>query len=402
LGSVASGGGISISLNHINGDNGVSLTDFTTLDDETPVSFSQLKEFEGHVKVHLSPTEMGTIISAGDIGGNKLSGEMMVYQLESAGVMDISGTATFKERKSGKTLVEILLQNTPEEGSHPSHIHANSAVEGGGVMIPLNNVNGDTGLGQTDISEDKNQNPLTYEDLIAYDGHIMVHLSADEISTIVSRGDIGGNMLTENEMSYDLSELNESGISGTIMFAERKSGFTLATINLSGTEADGDHPAHIHANDMATGGGIIIDLTNVDGHTGMSQTHIEKNNNNDPLTYEDLIDFDGHVKVHLSPEELSSVLAGGDIGSNQGSGTEASYSMDIRPILDANCQVSGCHGSNASLPSWATYETVSANASLIKSKTSDKIMPPPSSGGSLTDEQIQLIADWVDDGALNN
>ncbi len=327
---------------------------------------------------------------------------MMVYQLEESAVTGVSGTATFKERKSGKTLVEIQLQNTPEGGSHPSHIHANSAVEGGGVMIPLTNVNGDTGLGQTDVSEDKNQNPLTYEDLIAYDGHIMVHLSAEEISTIIARGDIGENILTENEMSYDLSELNGSGVRGTITFAERKSGFTLAMINLSGTNAEGDHPAHIHANDMATGGGIIIDLTNVVGIEGVSKTHIEKNNNGDPITYDDLIAFDGHVKVHLSDENLGSVIAGGDIGSNQGSGAKVSYASDIRPILDANCQVSGCHGSNASLPSWATYENVSANASLIKSKTSDKIMPPPSSGGSLTDEQIQLIADWVDEGALNN
>lgn len=402
LGSVASGEGISISLNPVNGDNGISLTDFTKLDDETPISFSQLKEFEGHVKVHLSSTELGTVISAGDIGGNKLTGEMMEYQLESAAVEGISGTATFKERKSGKTLVEISLQNTTNGDSHPSHIHANSAVEGGGVMIPLNNVNGDTGLGQTDVSEDKNQNPLTYEDLIAYDGHIMVHLSTEEMSTIVARGDIGDNMLTDNNMSYDLTALNGSGISGTIMFAERKSGFTLATINLSGTNADGDHPAHIHANDIATGGGIIIDLTNVDGQTGMSQTHIEKNNSGDPVSYEDLIDFDGHVKVHLSAENLSSVIAGGDIGSNQGSGAKVSYANDIRPILDANCQVSGCHGSNSGIPSWATYNDVSANASTIKSRTSAKTMPPSSSGKSLTDEQIQLIADWVDEGALNN
>ena len=98
-------------------------------------------------------------------------------------------------------------------------------------------------------------------------------------------------------MIYNLSELNGSGISGTITFTERKSGFTLATLNLSGTTTDGDHPAHIHANDIATGGGIIIDLTNVAGNNGMSQTHIEKNNSNDPVSYEDLIGFDGHVKV---------------------------------------------------------------------------------------------------------
>ncbi len=401
-GSVVSGGGIAISLNPVNGDNGISKTDISKFDDDTPISYSQLKEYEGYVNIHLSASELGTIISTGDIGGNMFTGEMMEYPLESAAIEGISGSVTFHERESGKTLVEIMLQNTLDGGSHPSHIHVNSVAEGGGVVVPLNNVDGDTGIGQTDVFQDKDQNPLSYSDLIEYDGHVMVHLSSNEISTIIARGDIGGNMLTGNQMIYDLSELNASGINGSITIAERKSGFSLATIRLDGTADDGDYPAHIHENDITTGGGIVIDLENVDGDTGMSQTHIEKNNADASITYANLIDFNGHVKVHLSPDNLGAVVAGGDIGSNATGGARVSYANDIRPILDANCQIAPCHGTNSGLPSWATYENVSANADNIKSKTSAKIMPPSSSGKSLTDVQIQLIANWVDDGAENN
>ncbi len=401
-GSVVSGGSITISLNPVNGDNGMSRTDVSKFDDDTPVSFSQLKEYAGHVNVHMSASDLGTVIATGDIGGNMLTGEMMEYPLESAAIEGINGSVTFKERESGNTLIEIMLQNTPDGGSHPSHIHVNSAAEGGGVVVPLNNVDGDTGVGQTDVFQDKDQNPLSYSDLIAYDGHVMVHLSSNEISTIIARGDIGGNMLTGNQMIYDLSELNTSGISGTITIAERLSGFSLATIRLDGTADDGDYPAHIHENDIATGGGIVIDLENVNGSTGMSQTHIEKNNADASVTYANLLDFNGHVKVHLSADNLGTVVAGGDIGSNASGGARVSYANDIRPILDANCQVSPCHGTDSGLPSWATYENVSANAANIKSKTGAKIMPPSESGRSLSDAQIQLIADWVDDGAENN
>lgn len=81
---------------------------------------------------------------------------------------------------------------------------------------------------------------------------------------------------------------------------------------------------------------------------------------------------------------------------------EVSYSQDIRPIIDANCQRSGCHGSMAGIPDWSTYDAIKSKASLIKTRTSEKSMPPPSSGVSLNSDQIQLIADWVDQGAPNN
>jgi len=78
---------------------------------------------------------------------------------------------------------------------------------------------------------------------------------------------------------------------------------------------------------------------------------------------------------------------------------EVFYANQIRPIIDAKCQISPCHGSNSSIPSWATYDDVKANADLIKARTSGKSMPPTS---PLPDNEIKLIADWVDQGAPNN
>jgi hypothetical protein len=521
-GSVASGGGIAISLNNVNGDTGFSLTDISEFDDGTPVSFSELVDFEGHVKVHLSPTELSTVVAAGDIGNNELTGDMKEYVLSEVAVEGISGIVTFKERRSGKTLVEIALENTPQDGSHPAHIHANSFAEGGSVVVPLNNVNGDTGMSLTDVSQDNSQNPLTYDDLlnydghvmvhlsgdqistivargdigqneltgnaeqyplssvavagiegtvtfseransetlvtvmlantpqdgvhpahihantvaegggvvvplssvngntgmsysnvaadnqgnaltytdlIGYDGHVMVHLSADAMSTIVARGDIGQNALTDNSASYELAAVDGSGVSGSIALYERNNGYTLAVIALTGTPAGGDHPAHIHENDVATGGGIIIPLNNVNGDTGMSMTHIEADNNQQEIKYSDLITYNGHVKVHLSPTQLATVVAAGNIGSNADTGARVSFANDILPLINANCQISGCHGDSGGIPSWSSYDNIFARASAIKTRTGNGTMPP---GGGLTTEQIQMIADWVDDGAPNN
>jgi len=79
--------------------------------------------------------------------------------------------------------------------------------------------------------------------------------------------------------------------------------------------------------------------------------------------------------------------------------SEVSYADQIRPIIDTNCQISNCHGDNISIPTFATYSDVVAKADDIKFRTSSGSMPPV---GPLPNDQIQLIADWVDQGAPNN
>ena len=78
---------------------------------------------------------------------------------------------------------------------------------------------------------------------------------------------------------------------------------------------------------------------------------------------------------------------------------EVFYANQIRPILDNNCQTSNCHGDNQNIPTFATYDDVKARADRIKARTTAMTMPP---SGPLSDGDINLIADWVDQGAPNN
>lgn len=81
--------------------------------------------------------------------------------------------------------------------------------------------------------------------------------------------------------------------------------------------------------------------------------------------------------------------------------TGVSYSKDIVAILQTNCTLSGCHnGDLGGSRDWRNYDNVKANALNIKTRTANKSMP--AGGLTLTPEQIQLIACWVDDGANKN
>ena len=310
------GGGIAVSLNPVDGSTGISRTDIATFDDGRPITYDGLLDYDGYVNVHLSLDQITTIVAQGDIGGNELTGEQIEYALAEQAIDGISGTATLFQRKNGNTLAVLILENTPEGGMHPAHIHRNTAAEGGGIVVSFQAVNGTTGMSETNIRQFDDGTPVTYTDLLDYDGFINVHLSADELGTIVAQGDIGENTLTGNEVAYTINAVDDSGVSGTATFSERASGSTLVVLDLQGTPASGNHPTHIHFNSVAEGGGIAVSLNNVDGDTGMSSTSIFETDNNIPISYAELLDYDGHINVHLSPDNLAVVVANGDIGSN--------------------------------------------------------------------------------------
>jgi len=280
------------------------------------LTYADLIDFDGYINVHLSQDNLGTLVAQGAIGQNALTGSSEDYSLFSKSDPGVSGMATFAERVNGETLVTIQLSGTSAGGDHPAHIHANTAAEGGAVVISFNNVDGESGTSSTNVSQLNDETPITYSELLEFNGYINVHLSGANIATLIAQGDIGQNELTENSVEYPLNPVSNPAISGTATFAERNNGFTLITIQLEGTTDGGDHPSHIHENDAATGGGILISLTNVDGATGTSNTSVTMLNDGTEITYSELIVFNGYINVHLSSTNLSTLVAQGNIGAN--------------------------------------------------------------------------------------
>jgi hypothetical protein len=325
--SAAEGGGILVSFNPVNGTTGTSETTIRQLDNGQPLTYNQILDMDGYVNVHLSMNQLATIVAQGDIGGNELTGMSKMYPLNELAVPGISGSITFEERKNGFSLATIELANTPEGGVHPAHIHANSAAEGGGILVSFNPVDGSTGMSKTTIRSLDAGGPLTYSEIMDINGYVNVHLSMTQLNVIVAQGDIGENELTGEMKMYALNESAVPGISGSITFEERKSGFSLATIELDNTPDGGIHPAHIHANSAAEGGGILVSFNPVDGTTGMSKTTIRALDAGGTLTYAEILDMDGYVNVHLAPDQLAVIVAQGDIGGNELTGTSSTYTL---------------------------------------------------------------------------
>lgn len=78
--------------------------------------------------------------------------------------------------------------------------------------------------------------------------------------------------------------------------------------------------------------------------------------------------------------------------------TGTSWSGEILPLVETHCAQSGCHN-GVSRPDLRVYANAKFYASQMKALTADGSMPFE---GSITQAQIDLIACWVDEGALNN
>lgn len=192
--TAAEGGDIAITLGTVNGTTGFSTVTFSKLDNGTAVTFDQILDFNGYINVHLSATELGTIVAQGDIGQNELTGTSKAYVLNEKDVPGINGTATFFERKNGDALAVLNIVNTPAGGMHPAHIHMGSvATSPGAITFTFNPVNGDTGMSKTNVSKLDNQTAFGYSDVLTTNGYVNVHLSAEALGTIVAQGNIGVN-----------------------------------------------------------------------------------------------------------------------------------------------------------------------------------------------------------------
>ena len=83
-----------------------------------------------------------------------------------------------------------------------------------------------------------------------------------------------------------------------------------------------------------------------------------------------------------------------------------SYALDVDPIVDTKCAITGCHnGDNGAEKNWTDFSLFQSKAEsgIVKFRVTNRIMPPADSpAGPLTQEEINTIACWADQGAQNN
>jgi hypothetical protein len=82
-----------------------------------------------------------------------------------------------------------------------------------------------------------------------------------------------------------------------------------------------------------------------------------------------------------------------------------SFADEVNPIINTSCAIPGCHnGDNGAEKNWTVFTNFQSNKEDVR----DRITRPAGTPGhmpavgSITDEQIQTIVCWVDQGGQNN
>ena len=84
--------------------------------------------------------------------------------------------------------------------------------------------------------------------------------------------------------------------------------------------------------------------------------------------------------------------------------SQISFATEVKPIIEANCAISGCHDGGGNLPNFNDFATLQARANNNSGGVRQRVktMDMPRGGGSLDAAEIAAILCWVDEGAQNN
>jgi hypothetical protein len=125
---------------------------------------------------------------------SEFTGNEALYALEAGSTYPISGTATFKEKKDGSTVVSISISGTEGDLQHPVHLHlGNISTPSADVSALLNPVVGKTGVSETTLTMLADESTISYKQLIELNACIKIHLSSSgpDKDVVLAAGNIG-------------------------------------------------------------------------------------------------------------------------------------------------------------------------------------------------------------------
>lgn len=141
---------------------------------------------------------------------------------------------------------------------------------------------------------------------------LLIMLVCIFVFTCCSKDDAAKAVILQS-IEYPIYDISNSNISGKAAFTQEDNGSTHVLIELEGAFTS-ENPAFIRFNSAAEGGPVAITLKAC--QCAISNTTITKLDNDSPITYEGLIQLNGHITIHTGAGPQSPIAAVADIGSN--------------------------------------------------------------------------------------
>lgn len=157
------------------------------------------------------------------------------------------------------------------------------------------------------------------------------------------------NSVTDQDLPFTGNEIRLEMIPGTVqgntttgqlIIKERTDGLAQIDITLQNVLKNGSHPVHLHFGSLADDDHVATLLNDIkeDNGVGKSSTLLGALENGTQLTYNDLINFDGSIKIHFEasgPLE-DEILGAINIGINESENT--AYFSGEKSITQCNSE----------------------------------------------------------------
>ncbi len=243
-----------------------------------------------------------------------LTGNKEVYLIYPKKQIRVVGEAVFHETEKNSSVLTISINNI-KSGEYHVAIYLGSYAEKDDEFISLGILDTDAGYFEIEIIEDGKGNTLLFNDLINLDGHIKLSgqfLVSDD--TYIT--DIGVNELTGNSKNYILEPVEYQEASGKIEIYERKSRESMVRVTLLNKPLNNDLPVSLYSNSYGENSDLILNLNPIKPGKSFSDSHVSELKSGETVLYQDLINLNGHIRVHLGVTTFNIILAAGNIGSN--------------------------------------------------------------------------------------
>jgi hypothetical protein len=113
-------------------------------------------------------------------------------------------------------------------------------------------------------------------------------------------------------VDFELGSANGSGVTGIASFIPNEDGSTTIYIDLENA-SQSIHPATVNFGSLENGGTIAITLDECECE--ISETVVTQLDNGTPVSFLELMAFDGHLNIYESPTD-GSIISHTNIGSN--------------------------------------------------------------------------------------
>lgn len=230
----------------------------------------------------------------------------------------VAGVVQIGDYGLGNTIITVSLKGT-SVGQHPAHFHSGDCNSNGDVVVPLENLDGNTGLSVTVTS-------VPFETIVSGNHYLNIHASPEDMATIVACGEVGSGALALDDASktatgvkpeefatsmrtagYGIFPVASGSIKGQMQVAETAEGDTEIIVTLDGIERGRVYKLELRKGDCGPDRELLLDLNAVPSVLPEPNASATSSG----LSFEEIAEGNNFVYVY-APD--GSVAACGEVG----------------------------------------------------------------------------------------